>query len=79
VLTVGFDATDELLIVNDQRLARRVITGCRDALNGYRKGRCFYCFADVTIAPRSDLLADVDHFFPHALKAHGFGQAIDGV
>ena len=79
VLTVGYDAMDELLIVNDQRLARRVITGCRDALNGYQKGKCFYCFADVTIDATSDQLADVDHFFPHALKAHGFGQAVDGV
>lgn len=79
VLTVGFDASEELLVVNDPRLARRVITGCRDALNGYQKGRCFYCFADVAIDAASDQLADVDHFFPHALKAHGFGQVIDGV
>jgi hypothetical protein len=79
VLTVGFDASDELLVVNDPRLARRVITGCRDALNGYQKGRCFYCFTDVAIDAASDQLADVDHFFPHALKAHGFGQVIDGV
>jgi hypothetical protein len=79
VLTVGFDASDELLVVNDPRLTRRVITGCRDALNGYQKGRCFYCFADVAIDAASDQLADVDHFFPHTLKAHGFGQVIDGV
>jgi hypothetical protein len=79
VLTVAYDAANEVLIVNDKRLARRVITGCRDALNGYQKGRCFYCFADVTIAAASEQLADVDHFFPHVLKANGFGQVIDGV
>jgi hypothetical protein len=79
VLTVGYDTTDGLLIVNDQRLTRRVITGCRDALNGYQKGRCFYCFTDITIDAATDQLADVDHFFPHALKAHGFVQAVDSV
>ena len=79
VLTVAYDASDELLVVNDHKLARRVITGCRDALNGYQKGRCFYCFADVTIDASSDRLADVDHFFPHVPKAHSFGQAVDGV
>ncbi len=79
VLTVQYDEVDGLLIVNDRKLARRTITGCREALNGYQKGRCFYCFADVAIDAASDQLADVDHFFPHALKAHGFGQVIDGV
>lgn len=79
VLTVAYDDTDGLLIVNDRKLARRPITGCREALNGYQKGRCFYCFTDITIDVASDQLTDVDHFFPHVLKAHGFGQTIDGI
>ena len=44
VLAVGFDPDGEMLVVNDRRLGRRAITGCRGALNGYQKGKCFYCF-----------------------------------
>ncbi|MFM7112924.1 MAG: HNH endonuclease, partial [Planctomycetota bacterium] len=79
VLTVDYDATDQFLVAIDHRLARRSITGCREALNGYQKGRCFYCFGTIVLNPQSDLCPDIDHFFPHALKAHGFYQALDGV
>jgi hypothetical protein len=79
VLTVGYDTDSELLVVNDRMLERKSITGCRDALNGYQKGKCFYCFNDISIESNSDELADVDHFFPHSLKPFGLGELIDGV
>ena len=79
VLTVSYDANSELLVVNDRMLERKAITGCRDALNGYQKGKCFYCFGDISVEATSDDLADVDHFFPHTLKPHGLGDLIDGV
>ena len=79
VLTVGYDADAELLVVNDRMMERKVITGCRDALNGYQKGKCFYCFGDISVEAISDELADVDHFFPHIMKPHGIGDLIDGV
>ena len=79
VLTVSYDSNTELLVVNDRMFERKAITGCRDALNGYQKGKCFYCFRDISIAATSDDLADVDHFFPHTLKPYGLGDVIDGV
>ncbi len=79
VLTVAYDANDEVLIVNDPSLRRRVITGCRNALNGYQKGKCFYCFGDVSIISNDSLLSDVDHFFPHTLKPHVQDKNLDGV
>ena len=79
VLTVRYDEESELLVVNDRTLERKAITGCRDALNGYQKGKCFYCFDDVSVELASSDLADVDHFFPHALKPFNFGDLIDGV
>lgn len=79
LLTVGYDAENELLVVNDRMLDRKVITGCREALNGYQKGKCFYCFGDISVEPNSDNPADIDHFFPHALKSHRIGTLIDGV
>ncbi|PLS87125.1 MAG: HNH endonuclease [Actinobacteria bacterium] len=48
--------------------ARRVdVTSCKDALNGYQKGRCFYCSSDISVEAGHEDLCDVDHFFPHAL------------
>ncbi|WP_260596947.1 HNH endonuclease [Sphingomonas endolithica] len=48
--------------------SRRVaVTSARAALNGYQKGRCFYCFTPVTIEP-GRLAADIDHVFPWALR-----------
>jgi hypothetical protein len=60
--------------------ARRVdVTSCRDALNGYQKGQCFYCFDAISIGAPVALLADIDHFFPHLLKEHRFEFNLDGV
>jgi 5-methylcytosine-specific restriction endonuclease McrA len=60
--------------------SRRVdVTSCRDALNGYQKGLCFYCFRTISIAIGDANLADVDHFFPHVLKDSGIANPVDGV
>ena len=59
-------------------LRRVSITSSRDALNGYQKGKCFYCFKNVSVLVGSIDLADVDHFFPHTLKATGL-TSVDGV
>jgi hypothetical protein len=78
-LTVKHDP--ELLVLLPDRGATRrgPITRSRDALNGYQRGKCFYCFDDVVVEPGAPDLADVDHFFPHVLKASGVANPIDGV
>lgn len=48
----------------DRRIA---LNSCRHTLNGYQKGRCFYCFGPISINS-NDQTADVDHFFPWALR-----------
>jgi hypothetical protein len=66
----------ELLTV--RRRGRRVtVTSVRAALNGYQKGKCFYCFSSISTTEGADL-ADVDHFFPWALRAYLPGN-INGV
>ena len=50
------------------------LTGVRPALNGYQKGRCSYCSAEMSLAR-----ADVDHFFPSILKERGDMPDADGV
>ena len=78
-ITVEYDEDLELL-VTDERYGKRVsITGCRDALNGYQKGSCFYCYGDIAIDSDGMDRAEVDHFLPHTLKTNGLGSMVDGV
>jgi 5-methylcytosine-specific restriction endonuclease McrA len=79
VLTIDYDSEGDLLIPNRHLYDRRPITGCRDALNGYQKGRCFYCCRHISIVSPSPDLAEVDHLFPHLLKPHRVADPIDGV
>lgn len=53
-------------MVNTRRVT---ITRCRDSLNGYQKGRCFYCDAPIMLASGDVNLADVDHFIPWSAQA----------
>jgi hypothetical protein len=71
-VAVQADLTHNLLFV--ERLRRVNLTNVRPALNGYQKGRCFYCAADVSL-----LQVDVDHFFPWILKDRGEMPDADGV
>ena len=70
---------DTSLLFTDRANRRTNITSSRDALNGYQKGKCFYCFDDITIIDGLEVTADVDHFFPHILKGSGIAEPIDGV
>lgn len=78
LMSIDYDAGTEFLFSMDRARRRKPITSSRDALNGYQKGKCFYCFTDIRICEEGTL-PDVDHFFPHTLKQVGFGPIIDGV
>lgn len=79
LLNVKYDDKNKLLFVDSDKLRRKDVTSSRDALNGYQKGKCFYCFDDITIDAKSDNLCDVDHFFPHALQQMLPEVNLDGV
>ena len=68
LIAVEFDQETKQLFTQDSKYRRTNITTSRGALNGYQKSRCFYCFKEISISSDDDLLADVDHFFPHLLK-----------
>ncbi|GGM03338.1 hypothetical protein GCM10010099_19470 [Streptomyces cinereus] len=68
LIAVEFDQDTKQLFTQDAKHRRTNITTSRGALNGYQKSRCFYCFKEISISSDDDLLADVDHFFPHLLK-----------
>lgn len=78
LVSIGYDSSTEALFAIDRTMRRKPVTGSRGALNGYQKGKCFYCFRDIHLEV-FDSLPDVDHFFPHALKQYGFGPLVDGV
>ena len=45
LLTVRYDETDQKFVADaDESLRRKDITSARGALNGYQKGKCFYCY-----------------------------------
>lgn len=57
---------------------RKTVTSSRGALNGYQKGHCFYCHANLQLSGE-DFNTDVDHFFPHKLKQSNLPLNLDGV
>lgn len=73
---IGFDSATGTLIHPSRRTA---ITSARPALNGYQKGKCFYCFSPIEITSGSTGLADVDHLFPHVLQRRRLLSNLDGV
>jgi hypothetical protein len=78
-LVVAYDDTTELLVAESRVGRRKGVARCRDALNGYQKGKCFYCFGDISLVEGSSDLADVDHLFPHRLKPYKVAEPIDGI
>lgn len=80
LLVVKYDATGKELFVTDTNLKRTDITSARNALNGYQKGKCFYCFRDIHV---TDHNVHIDHVFPHMLKqrfrAENIPVNLDGV
>lgn len=79
LVSIDYDSDSDCLFAIDKSRRRKSVTGSRDALNGYQKGKCFYCFSDIYIDTDGSMYPDVDHFFPHALKQQGFSNIIDGV
>lgn len=78
LLNVKYDDMSQLFFV-DPSFRRKNITSARAALNGYQKGKCFYCFDDITVSADSDNTCDVDHFFPHTLQQFMPEINLDGV
>lgn len=77
LLNVKFDDKREILFVDD-KLRRKDVTSARNALNGYQKGKCFYCYDNINLNTEA-LLCDVDHFFPYTLQAKMQGINLNGV
>ena len=71
LLSVRYDRESSVFYVRNRIRERIDVTSSRDALDGYQKGKCFYCLRAISIVPTGPNLADVDHFIPHILRVHG--------
>lgn len=78
LLNVKYDDESKIFFI-DKSFKRKDVTSARDALNGYQKGKCFYCFSDITVDKHSEYLCDVDHFIPHTLQITMPQVNFDGV
>jgi 5-methylcytosine-specific restriction endonuclease McrA len=68
LLNVNYDDDGEIFFTQNDRMRRVNVTSARDSLNGYQKGKCFYCFKDIILLEGAGDIAHVDHFFPHKNK-----------
>ena len=78
LLNVHYDDRTKLFFV-DESFKRKDVTSARDALNGYQKGKCFYCYTDITVRDGADNSCDVDHFYPHILQPQIPQINLDGI
>lgn len=71
LLQIYTDQDSKTLFVIKDEHKRIDITSSKSALNGYQKGKCFYCKKDISIQKDNNNSCDVDHFFPHHLFNFG--------
>ena len=58
--------------VADNKLKRVAVTSARPSLNGYQKGRCFYCFREISVDIRERKLSRCRPFLPSYFEAMRF-------
>ncbi len=78
-LKIEYDDSSKLFRIGDNKIRRKDITPARHALNGYQKGKCFYCFDNICVSNGLDNRCDVDHFFPFKLQSYLPGINLNGI
>lgn len=77
IIAVNRDSDDNLFFnLDPSKNRRKNITSARGALNGYQKGKCFYCKEEMKVETGSHV--HVDHFLPFKLSQY-FGETINGI
>jgi hypothetical protein len=76
LLTVEFEPTDPSLVVPRRGTN---IASARNALNGYQKGHCFYCYTPISITGQTPDVGEVDHVFAWSVGDYVAGAPVDGV
>lgn len=73
LVTVDYDEKLDKFFAIDNEDKRQNVTNAAPALNGYQRGKCFYCNKQIHLGDWKVLeeRAEVDHFFPHVLQRTG--------
>ena len=71
LIEISLDGEGQFLVIKDE-IRKIDITSSKDALNGYQKGKCFYCRTDIKIQSGFEDSCEVDHYFPHMLSKYHF-------
>jgi 5-methylcytosine-specific restriction endonuclease McrA len=79
VMRVDVDLPAGMLFAVPSGERRRSVTSVRGALNGYQKGRCFYCRGAIRVDGTGPHASHVDHFLPHKLAREGYFANLDAV
>ncbi|MFC0180477.1 HNH endonuclease domain-containing protein [Thorsellia kenyensis] len=62
------------------RSSRRInLTSTHSSLNGYQKGKCFYCSQKISINKKDINYADVDHVLPFKLSQFNEFKNLNGI
>lgn len=77
LIKIEHDVENQTLFTFDQDRRRKSVTSARGALNGYQKGKCFYCRCSIDIEKGRN--TEVDHFFPHTLSRDPIFPMINGI
>jgi 5-methylcytosine-specific restriction endonuclease McrA len=77
LITLDYESRLEDFFTIDSNERHHSVTNARHALNGYQRGKCFYCNREIHLEDWLLLKqrGEVDHFFPHVLKRRGVIEA----
>lgn len=76
---VNYDKELESLFIQPSKERRKAITSCRNALNGYQRGQCFYCYDLISLKSNANNICHVDHFLPYARRIINLGDRVNQV
>ncbi|MDA9180286.1 hypothetical protein N9O28_03085 [Emcibacteraceae bacterium] len=78
-LMVNYDKELKSLFIQPSKERRKTITSCRNALNGYQRSQCFYCYGSISLKPNASNVCHVDHFLPYSRRVLSLGDRVNQV
>jgi hypothetical protein len=76
---MAYDEPSESLVPALLGKRRKWRASVRPALNGYQRGRCFYCYRAISVLADGVVGSDVDHLLLFVSAVRGAGVDVDVV
>lgn len=81
LLDIKYSELGDLLYIDTKKFRRKTVTSARAALNGYQKGKCFYCFDDISIGDENsnayDAIVDGSDEYTEESENHSIIRVAD--